>query len=253
MYGFSCHAFAEAVRLMHVRMKLSSVADTMTNILADGDTLSGYSAGSDVTVVSMSAARTARPGAADQDPRIEFIAGSLCLDFLGTAEAKRRHGPDLLANAEHFQRWLEGAGLPSPAGSLSGQDLASARELRAGIDGVVRAIVATGRVSADDVQCINSFARHPTPVFLLRPGGRDRAVVEEADISSSLAVIARDAVHMLADSDLARLRECARDGCSTLFLDRSPAARRRWCAMKGCGEIVAAASYRQRRATGAQA
>jgi predicted RNA-binding Zn ribbon-like protein len=216
-------------------------------------TLSGYGAGSDVTVVSMSAGRTARAGATGEGPRIEFIAGSLCLDFLSTAEARRRHGPDLLANAERFAGWLEGAGLPSSAGSLSRQDLTSARELRAGIDGAVRAIVAERTVSADDVQCINSFARHPTPVFLLGPGGRRRVVVEDADISPSLAVIARDAVHLLADSDLSRLRECARDGCSTLFLDRSPAGRRRWCAMKGCGEIVAAASYRQRRVKGARA
>jgi predicted RNA-binding Zn ribbon-like protein len=210
-------------------------------------------AGTDTTVLSMSAARGARLGAGDHSPRIELAAGSLCLDFLASAEAMRRHRPDLLGNTEDFKSWLAGPGLPCPAGGLSEQDLASARRLRAGIDALLRAIISGGAASADDVQCVNSFARYPTPVFFLRPGGRESALVEEADISASLAVIARDAIHLVADSDLARLRECARDGCSTLFFDRSPSGRRRWCAMKGCGEIVASASYRRRRSSGAPA
>jgi predicted RNA-binding Zn ribbon-like protein len=85
-------------------------------------------------------------------------------------------------------------------------------------------------------------------VFLLRPSARQRVVVEQVDASGPLSVVARNAIHLFAEAEPGRLRECAREVCATLFYDRSPAGRRRWCAMKGCGEIVASASYRRRRA-----
>lgn len=73
-------------------------------------------------------------------------------------------------------------------------------------------------------------------------------MVEQVDVYGSLSVIARDAIHLFAVLDPIRLREYAREACSTLFYDRSPSGRRRWCAMKGCGEIVASATYHRRRA-----
>jgi predicted RNA-binding Zn ribbon-like protein len=159
---------------------------------------------------------------------------------------------DQLSSAAGFGEWLSGPGLPAPAGGLTDDDLSSARTLRAAIAAAARRLVADESVEPADVRCINSYARRPTPVFLLRPGGRGRAVVEEVDATAALSVIARDAVHLLTSSGAGRLRACAREGCSTLFFDRSPSGRRRWCSMKGCGELVAAASYRRRRAEAAR-
>jgi len=170
------------------------------------------------------------------------------LDFLTTAGSPDGVVDDLLARPGGLSAWLDSLGLPVPVGGITDEDLHSARRLRTAIDGVARALVGARPVDAPDVRTINVFAQRPTPVFLLRPTGRERAVVEEIDVSGSLAVIARDAVHVFADSDPGRLRECARPGCTTLFYDRSPGGRRRWCAMRGCGEIVASAAYRQRRA-----
>lgn len=177
------------------------------------------------------------------DAGFRFGAGSLCLDFVATREGS----VDRLSAPADLGGWLAALALPQPAGGLTGDDLAAARLLRAAIERVARRIVAGVPCEAEDVRAINASARRPTPVILLGASGRERTVVPEVDASGVLAVVARDAVHLFSAGSPARLRECARDRCSTLFYDRSPSGRRRWCAMKGCGERVASASYRQRR------
>jgi predicted RNA-binding Zn ribbon-like protein len=174
--------------------------------------------------------------------------GAICLDFLATVDSSDGHDVDLMSGPGELQDWLVSHGLPVPAGGVTEEDLTAARVLRDAVDGVARALLAGGEAAVQHVRTINTCAQHRTPVFLLRPGGRRRTVVEEIDVASSLSVLARDSIHVFADSDLSRLRECARPGCARLFVDRSPSGRRRWCAMKGCGEIVASATYRRRRA-----
>jgi predicted RNA-binding Zn ribbon-like protein len=200
-------------------------------------------------IVQMAHARTARrrggQASADEFP---FGSGSMCLDFVATAGGRAGQAADLLLSPDRLGDWLREPGLPVPAGGLTDDDLGAARELRAAVASLARAVISGSPGSAADVRCINSFARQPTPVFLLRPGGREGILVAEADLTPALSVIARDAIYMLTGPDTSRLRECARDGCATLFFDRSPSGRRRWCSMKGCGEIVASASYRRRRA-----
>ena len=187
------------------------------------------------------------PDAADK-----LSAGALCLDFAATLQRCDGRTTDALDHPERLGEWLAGSGLPIPAGGLTGEDLDAAHRLRSSIDGVARALIAGADVSATHVRAINTFAQHHTPVFLLRPNARQRIAVEQVDIAGSLSVVARDAMYVFAVSDPSRLRECARETCQTLFYDRSPTGRRRWCAMKGCGEIVASASYRQRRAAKAE-
>jgi predicted RNA-binding Zn ribbon-like protein len=201
-------------------------------------------------IVQMAGARTgnrrkSQAGASE----FQYGAGSLCLDFAGTLESQGAQNVDLLSSPERLEEWLRGPELPLPVGGLTDEDLSVAHALRDAIDKVARAHIAGTPAATVDVRCINSFAQHPTPVFLLQSGGRSRTVVEESGIDATLSVIARDAVHLLTGFDSHRLRQCARVGCSTLFFDRSPSGRRRWCSMKGCGEMVASASYRKRRTT----
>jgi predicted RNA-binding Zn ribbon-like protein len=206
----------------------------------------------ELTVVPMAVMRAARrsqapPGATE----FRYGAGSLCLDFAATLEGRGNEVVDLLSSTERLSEWLRGPELPLPAGGLTDGDLRAARELRSAVEGAVRSVIDGRPASAAEVRCINSCARLPTPVFLLRKGAQGRAALEEADLGAVLSVIARDAIHLLATTDRRRLRECAREGCCTLFFDRSPSGRRRWCSMKGCGEMVASASYRRRQTAGA--
>jgi predicted RNA-binding Zn ribbon-like protein len=191
--------------------------------------------------------RKSQAGSSD----FQYGAGSLCLDFAGTLEGQGDEVVDLLSSTDGLEEWLRVPELPLPVGGLTNEDLAAAHALRDAIDKVARSRIAGTTAATVDVRRINSFARRPTPIFLLQSGGRSRMVVGEPGIDATLSVIARDAVHLLTGSDSHRLRECARVGCSTLFFDRSPSGRRRWCSMKGCGEMVASASYRKRRTTAA--
>ena len=79
---------------------------------------------------------------------------------------------------------------------------------------------------------------------LAADGHITRAAAEPA--AAALATIAWDAVDLLANADPRRLRECARPGCSLLFLDTSRPGRRQWCSMARCGSAVNSSRYRTR-------
>jgi predicted RNA-binding Zn ribbon-like protein len=180
----------------------------------------------------------------------QFGTGSLALDLVATARRHEGHTVDLLDTPARFGEWLREPGLPFPAGGLTAEDVTAVAVLRGAIDGIARALLADRSPEPSHVRHINAAAKQATPVFLLRPDGSTQVIVEEPDAGAILSVIARDAIRIFANADAQRLRECAREGCSTLFFDRSPSGRRRWCSMKGCGEIVASASYRRRRHDG---
>jgi predicted RNA-binding Zn ribbon-like protein len=180
----------------------------------------------------------------------QFGTGSLALDLVATLRQHGSNTVDLLDGPERLGEWLRGPGLPIPAGGLTDEDVTTASTLRGAIDAIARALVAGRPPDPSYVRHINAFAKNATPVFLLRTDGCSQVAVEEPDTTATMSVVARDAIRVFAGADAQRLRECAREGCSTLFFDRSPSGRRRWCSMKGCGEIVASASYRLRRQEG---
>jgi predicted RNA-binding Zn ribbon-like protein len=180
--------------------------------------------------------------------RFKFDTGSLCLDLAATAPTDDGRFVEQLGTTDALEEWLAGPGLPSPAGGVVNEDVERVHALRASVIAAARAVRSGAAVGPSTVRYINDFARQSTPVFLLGPGARGQVHVPEANLSPTLAVLARDAVQLLTRVDLWRLRECERKGCSTLFFDRSPAGRRRWCSMKGCGEMMASAAYRRRQA-----
>jgi len=47
--------------------------------------------------------------------------------------------------------------------------------------------------------------------------------------------IIKSAADLLSSSELKRVKRCADDACSWLFMDKSRNNSRRWCSMKGCG------------------
>jgi predicted RNA-binding Zn ribbon-like protein len=54
-------------------------------------------------------------------------------------------------------------------------------------------------------------------------------------LDAPLAPILRSAAELLSSAELAKVRECAAEGCAWLFLDNSRNKQRRWCDMKVCG------------------
>ena len=70
--------------------------------------------------------------------------------------------------------------------------------------------------------------------------------ISNTPIEAVLSTIARDAIALVASEDLDRVRECASQSCSVLFLDASRPGKRRWCSMNRCGNRTKKSNYRRR-------
>jgi predicted RNA-binding Zn ribbon-like protein len=62
--------------------------------------------------------------------------------------------------------------------------------------------------------------------------------------------VARSAAELLTSERAGRVRECASETCSWLFLDGSRNGRRKWCDMASCGNRAKARRYYARHRTG---
>jgi predicted RNA-binding Zn ribbon-like protein len=66
-------------------------------------------------------------------------------------------------------------------------------------------------------------------------------------LDTMLWPVARSAAELLTSHDLHRVRECASDTCTWLFVDRSKNHSRRWCDMNDCGNRAKARRHYQRK------
>jgi predicted RNA-binding Zn ribbon-like protein len=65
-----------------------------------------------------------------------------------------------------------------------------------------------------------------------------------------LQEIVRSAAKLLTSEDLTRVRQCAGEACSWLFVDTSRNGLRRWCDMKACGNRAKVRRFRSQSHTG---
>jgi predicted RNA-binding Zn ribbon-like protein len=174
------------------------------------------------------------------------FGGRLSLDLVWTLAQRSWAPAELLATPPALGRWLVAAGLLDQPPSVSVEVLDQARVLREAIHRVVRARIAQTALLADDIAVINQQAHQPPLVPQLTADGHVTRIASEPAVAA-LATIAWDAVDLVANADPGRLRECARPGCSLLFLDTSRPGRRQWCSMARCGSAVNSSRYRTRK------
>jgi predicted RNA-binding Zn ribbon-like protein len=180
-------------------------------------------------------------------PTFSFDGGRVCLDFAGTLGDRDNRSTERLRSLEDLGRWFVEAGLAQQPPATSTAKLNRARELREVIYRLVRAAMAGQPPDHGDVTLLNAAARHAPLVPQLDPGAR-RFRWRAGSDSAALAVVARDAIDLLASGQIQRVRECAAPDCSLLFVDESRPGARRWCSMARCGNRVkASAAYRRRR------
>jgi predicted RNA-binding Zn ribbon-like protein len=186
------------------------------------------------------------PEAAAPRGTLDFrFGGRLSLDLVWTLAQRSWAPAELLATPQALGRWLVAVGLLDQPPGVPAELLDQARALREAIYRAVRARIEQTALPAEDVAVINTQARHaPLTPQLAADGHITRAAADPA--AAALATIAWDAVDLLANADPGRLRECARPGCSLLFLDSSRPGRRQWCSMARCGSAVNSSRYRMR-------
>lgn len=173
------------------------------------------------------------------------FGGRLSLDLVWTLAQRSWAPAELLVTPQALGRWLVAAGLVDQPPAVAVDLLGQARVLREAIYSAARARIAQTALPADDVAVINQQARQPPLVPQLAADGQIALAATEP-AAAALATIAWDAVDLVANADPRRLRECARPGCSLLFLDTSRPGRRQWCSMARCGSAVNSSRYRTR-------
>ena len=183
-----------------------------------------------------------------RDYRFRFTSGRLSLDLLATV-ADRGHGADSYdrwRSTEDLDRWCLESGLLQAPPHCTADQLAESRALREALYRVVQAGLAARRPGAKDLATVNTWAARPTLAPRLEADGRSSAWTAERPWEAVMASAARDAVDLLSSPELEKVKECAEESCSILFVDSSRPGKRRWCSMRICGNRIKKAAYRRR-------
>jgi len=178
----------------------------------------------------------------DGDVDFAFVSGDPALDLTGTVGYRRDTPEDALATPTDLERWVAACdGLPDRV-TADAAGLESALALREAIYRLALDRIQGRPFDPASRTIVNSAAAGPMPTIELGNAG----VRMSGDLRAALTQLARSAITVLADPH-AHLKECGRDGCTRIYLDRSRGARRTWCGMDACGNRVKAAAYRARK------
>ncbi|QIG46881.1 hypothetical protein G5V57_03445 [Nordella sp. HKS 07] len=180
------------------------------------------------------------------DWKFRFRSGRLCLDFIATVGDRDHMAFDRWQSEADFGRWCMAAGLLPHTITVTSVELDGARRLREALYRLVLAALAQSEPDPADLALLNSAARAAPLVPQLAAIGGPSRWESDTPYDAVLAMVTRDAIELLSGEMMGRVRKCADDHCSVLFLDLSRAGRRRWCAMNGCGNKVKKAAYRKR-------
>ena len=184
--------------------------------------------------------------AGDVSDAFVFVSGRPSLDLAGTLKWRRSAPEELIGSSDDAARWAVAAGLVDTAPAVDAGGLAALRELREAVYGLARSRSAELPWEPAALALLDRAAG-PAPVTpRLQPDGTVRRTGE---LPAVLSAVARDAAELLGGPDAGRIRECAGEECTRLFVDASRGAPRRWCGMAECGNRAKAASYRRRRRT----
>ncbi|MCU0308839.1 MAG: CGNR zinc finger domain-containing protein [Thermoleophilia bacterium] len=169
--------------------------------------------------------------------RFSRLAGRPSLDLCNTAAPAER-----LITAEDLAEWMAEAGLVAVSVRVAGEDLEDVRRLRAGLRGALLAGdgPALAGLAADWLAaapgCLTVDPATLEPRF--RPARESTHCL--------LVPVLLDALE-LARLPRGRVRECAGEDCTAVYLDTSRNHSRRWCSMDRCGSRAKASAYYHRR------
>ncbi|MFB9475959.1 CGNR zinc finger domain-containing protein [Nonomuraea salmonea] len=175
-----------------------------------------------------------------------FVSGNLALDFAGTLKWRRSDQDELLATPADLSRWAVEAGVTTEPPPVGDADLRRLRTLREAIYRLVIEGMNDRPWPEDDLHVVNKEAAGAPPGLRLTPAG----LVRTGDPTALAAAVSRSAAELLAEQGRLRVKECAFDDCTRLFIDRSRGGNRQWCGMEECGNRVKVANYRSRKNAG---
>lgn len=193
----------------------------------------------------------------------ELTGGELCLDFTNTVGGSRHHKAiEYLRNYNDLLEWSRQVGIITPeeqdhlrreAASHpeeAAQVYQRAIRLREALYRIFSNLAGGGQPAREDVSILNEelAGGMPSIQILPDPQGFQWGWKEAAGrLDAMLAPVVHSAAKLLTSSDLERVRECASDACTWVFLDRTRNHSRQWCDMRSCGNVSKVRRYRQRK------
>lgn len=182
------------------------------------------------------------------EANFSFRSDRLSLDFAATLMFRgSSHPQELLDSPARLTAWALGSGALSSPVSCGTEVLRDAVRLREAIYRTALADIVGRHASRSDLSALNRHGQAEPVAVALKPDG---TVTRSGTMDAVLASIGRDAIELLGGQDAPRLRQCQRDGCTRMFVDRSHGRNRTWCGMRECGNRVNAAAYRRRQRHG---
>lgn len=172
-----------------------------------------------------------------------FVSGNLALDFIGTLKWRRSELEELLKAPADLEAWAYEAGVINTPLKISDRDFEALLSFREAVYRMVTGELTGSPLPDQDVKTLNSKLDARVPRLRLEQG----ELIRSGDAASLAASIATAAAELLTGEDKARLKECGRENCTRVFIDRSRSGTRTWCGMEECGNRIKAANYRSRR------
>ncbi|HEX6313099.1 MAG TPA: ABATE domain-containing protein [Acidimicrobiia bacterium] len=176
-----------------------------------------------------------------------FDAGAPCLDFAHAGGSGRWAAYEILHEPADLAAWLaEPPVAARPTRPVTIADLAAAKQLRDAIHEAAWAIAGGGRPAARDLAAINRAARAAPLVPQIDARTLERSWALPVEVGQALSSLARDTIDLFSGPDACRIRQCASDDCSLVFVDTSRPGSRRWCSMGRCGNRHKLRRFRRR-------
>jgi predicted RNA-binding Zn ribbon-like protein len=194
----------------------------------------------------------------DQAVKFEFVAGNLALDFANSVHDHGASDPNDDFNAySDLADWSRQAGLLSQGQvrELKNRRPAQARleferslDLRETIYAVFSSRARGRPVPRQALLQLNRHFRRGMSEASLQDAGRHFELTWKSSgpLQNVWGEITRAAVSLLTSDRLNRVRQCAGENCSWLFLDTSRNGLRRWCDMQACGNRAKVRRFRER-------
>ncbi|HEY0791589.1 MAG TPA: ABATE domain-containing protein [Chthoniobacterales bacterium] len=195
--------------------------------------------------------------------RLSYVGGQLALDFSNTVgDHARSDATEKLHSLTDLLAWAEQAGViqAESAGELARRVASHPAEaqrivkeaitLRGTLYRIFSALSHGRTVPPGDLNLLNAFlVQFPVTLQVIPESKRFLCVRQSSllDEARLLGPIAWSAVELLSSDQLAKVRECAGNDCSWLFLDLTKNQSRCWCSMSDCGSRAKARRHYQRK------
>jgi predicted RNA-binding Zn ribbon-like protein len=192
----------------------------------------------------------------------DLVSGHVAIDLANTVTARKAEPSDWLSSYDALIGWAAHTGQFSKGdlvalSELARRDPVGARAaltrmklLREALCRVLYAIVAEDEPKRSDLAEIDKarVAAASAAKLAMRGGAAQTAwTAKDSGLDMIGHVVVSEALELLRDEKLARLRICDGDHCGWLFLDLSKNASRRWCDMATCGNVAKARRFQKRR------